>query len=140
MLCNEQDLKLGRLLDGFDVWARDNADAEFDHPVRLPPTEVDESPPLELNLLSGEIKTIIWATGYRPDYSWLSESVLDRKGQIRHDGGVTAAPGMYVMGLPFLRRRKSAFIDGAAADASALSEHLVRYLAEKKPAEMRGAG
>jgi len=139
--CMLADLKLGRLLDGFDAWARYNAvDAKFEDPVRLPPTEVEESPPLELNLLSGEIKTIIWATGYRPDYSWLAVPALDRKGQIRHDGGVTAAPGMYVMGLPFLRRQKSAFIDGAAADASALSEHLVRYLAEKKPAEMRGAG
>jgi putative flavoprotein involved in K+ transport len=140
-LCALADLKLGRLLDGFDAWARDNgSDADFDDPVRLPPTEVEDSPPLELNLLSGEIKTIIWAAGYRPDYSWLAVPVLDRKCQIRHDGGVTAAPGMYVMGLPFLRRRKSAFIDGAAADAGELSEHLASYLAEKSPAQMRGAG
>ena len=55
----------------------------------------------------------IWATGYRPDYSWLDVPVFDRKGRLRHDGGVVAAPGMYVMGLPFLRRRKSSFIDGA---------------------------
>ena len=54
--------------------------------------------------------------------------VLDRKGQIRHDGGVVASPGMYVMGLPFLRRRKSALIDGAGDDARDLSDHLVSYL------------
>ena len=50
---------------------------------------------------------IIWATGFRPDYSWLDVPVLDRKGSIRHDGGVVEAPGMYLMGMPFLRRRKS---------------------------------
>jgi putative flavoprotein involved in K+ transport len=50
--------------------------------------------------------------------------VLDRKGHIRHDGGVTAAPGMYVMGLPFMRRRKSSFIDGAGKDAADLAAHL----------------
>ena len=55
--------------------------------------------------------------------------VLDRKGRIRHDGGVVDAPGMYLMGMQFLRRRKSALIDGAGDDARDLSEHLVRYLA-----------
>ena len=51
---------------------------------------------------SGEIKTIMWATGYSPDYSWLDVPVLDRKGRIRHDGGVVEAPGLYLMGIPFL--------------------------------------
>ena len=55
--------------------------------------------------------------------------VLDRKGQIRHDGGVVASPGLYVMGLPFLRRRKSTLIDGAADDARDLADHLARHLA-----------
>jgi putative flavoprotein involved in K+ transport len=54
--------------------------------------------------------------------------VLDRNGRIRHEGGVVAAPGMYVMGLPFMRRRKSSFIDGAAADAADLAAHLHRSL------------
>ena len=78
---------------------------------------------------SGAIRTIVWATGFRPDYSWLDVPVLDRKGQIRHDGGVVASPGLYVMGLPFLRRRKSALIDGAGDDARDLSDHLAAYLA-----------
>ena len=127
--CMLADLKLTRLLDTFDAWAKaEGRDSEFDLPERLPPTEVDDSPPLELDLASGAIRTIIWATGYRPDYSWLELPILDRKGQLKHDGGVTSAPGVYVMGLPFLRRRKSAFIDGAAADASALSTHLHAFL------------
>jgi putative flavoprotein involved in K+ transport len=56
---------------------------------------------------------------------WLDVPILDRKGRIRHDGGVVAAaPGMYVMGLPFMRRRKSSFIDGAGEDAADLAAHL----------------
>jgi len=81
-----------------------------------------------MDLVKHGIKTIIWATGYRPDYSWLDVPVLDRKGMIRHDGGVTAAPGLYLMGAPFLRRRKSTLIDGAGDDARDLSAHLASYL------------
>jgi len=84
--------------------------------------------PLGLDLRSGEIKTVIWATGFRPDYSWLDVPVLDRKGMIRHDGGVVESPGLYLMGMPFLRRRKSSLIDGAAPDAADLVEHLAGYL------------
>ena len=47
---------------------------------------------------------------------------------IVHDGGVTGAPGLYVLGLPFLRRRRSTLIDGAAADARDLADHLVGHL------------
>ncbi len=128
--CALADLKLGRLLDHFDAWAETaGLNGGMGGPERLPPTRVPASPPLELNLSNGEIRTIVWATGYRPDYSWLKLPVFDRKGQIRHDGGVTEAPGLYVMGLQFLRRRKSAFIDGAAADAADLSAFLSRHLA-----------
>ena len=81
-----------------------------------------------MDLDDGSVKTVIWATGYRPDYSWLDVPVLDRKGRIRHDGGVVQAPGLYVMGLPFMRRRKSSFIDGAGDDAADLAAHLNRSL------------
>ena len=127
--CALSDLKMGRLLDTIDEWASENGlDGEVEAPHRLGPTEVDESPPLGINLANGEIKTIIWATGFHPDYSWLHVPVFDRKGQIRHDGGIVEAPGMYLMGLQFLRRRKSALIDGAGDDARDLSDHLAAYL------------
>ena len=97
--CAMSDLKLGRLLDAFDRWAADNRlDAELDPPHRFAPTVVDEKPPLSLDLAQCNIRTIIWATGYRPDHSWLEVPVLDRKGRIRHDGGIVDAPGMYLMG------------------------------------------
>jgi len=89
---------------------------------------VEVDPSLGIDLRGGAVRTVIWAIGHRSDYSWLDVPVLDRKGRIRHEGGVTEAPGMYVIGLPFLRRRKSSLIDGAGADAPELSEHLARSL------------
>jgi putative flavoprotein involved in K+ transport len=128
-MCALSDLKMGRLLDHIDKWARENGfDDTAEPPHRLPPTRVEEAPPLGMDLAMGEIKTIIWATGYRPDYSWLEVPVLDRKGMVRHDGGVVSSPGMYLMGTQFLRRRKSALIDGAGDDARDLSAHLASYL------------
>jgi putative flavoprotein involved in K+ transport len=128
--CALSDLKMNRLLERIDAWATGHGlDGEVDPPHRFEPTRVDGSPPLLLDLRAEGIRTVVWATGLRPDYSWLDVPVLDRKGRIRHDGGVVVdAPGMYLMGIPFLRRRKSSLIDGAADDARDLSDHLVRYL------------
>jgi putative flavoprotein involved in K+ transport len=132
-VCSLADLKMIRLLDTIDAWATEKGlDGEVAPSHRFEPTVVEESPPLLLDLSRGRIKTIIWATGFRPDYSWLDIPVLDHKGQIRHDGGVIAeAPGLYVMGLPFLRRRKSSLIDGVGDDARDLSAHLSGFLREK---------
>ena len=131
-VCALADLKMKRLLDAIDEWATQNGlDGDTAPSHRLPSTEVEASPPLLLNLARGEIKTIIWATGFRPDYAWLDVPVLDGKGYIRHDGGVAESPGMYVMGMPFLRRRKSSLIDGVGDDARDLSGHLSSYLSER---------
>lgn len=125
-VCALADLKMKRLLTAIDDFvARDNT---------VPPAEtfadtvVDDSPVL-LKKLGGEsIRTVIWATGFRPDYSWLDVPVLDRKGQLDHGGGVVASPGMYVLGLPMMRTRKSSFIQGAQDDATMLVDHLADYL------------
>jgi putative flavoprotein involved in K+ transport len=124
------DLKMDRLLDTFDDWARSHTrDADAGPPERFEPTRAPASPRLGLDLGSGEIRSVIWATGFRPDYSWLDVPVVDRKGHLRHDGGVVDAPGLYAIGLPVLRRRKSTFIHGAEDDAHDLIDHLARYLA-----------
>jgi putative flavoprotein involved in K+ transport len=128
-MCALSDLKINRLLNLIDEWAQANGfDGMVEPPHRLPPTELEEAPPLGLDLASGEIRTIIWATGYRPDYSWLELPVFDRKGMVRHDGGVVSSHGVYLMGVPFLRRRKSTLIDGAGDDARDLSDHLSSHL------------
>lgn len=120
------DLKLQRLLDTFDSWAGSDAVGPAE---RLEPTRVPSTSRLQLDLGSGEIRTIVWATGYRPSYSWLDVPVVDAKGQLRHDGGVVDSPGLYALGLPVLRRRKSTFVHGIEDDARDVIDHLVGYLA-----------
>jgi putative flavoprotein involved in K+ transport len=123
------DLKMNRLLDTFDEWAGAQSDALDVGPVeRFEPTRMPASSRLALDLASGEIKSVVWCTGFRPDYSWLHVPVVDEKGYLRHDGGVIDAPGLYALGLPVLRRRKSTFIHGAGDDARDIVEHLAGYL------------
>lgn len=122
------DLKMNRLLDSFDDWASTRADLDVAPPERFEPTRAPAAPRLSLDLTSGEIRSIVWATGFRPDYRWLHVPVLDRKGRLVHDGGVVASPGLYAIGLPLLRRRKSTFIHGAEDDARDIVEHLARSL------------
>jgi putative flavoprotein involved in K+ transport len=122
------DLKLTRLLDGFDEWARTNGrDADVGEPERLAPTGVPASNRLRLDLRTGEIASIVWATGFRPDYSWLDVPVVDGKGHLRHQGGVVDSPGLYALGLPVLRRRKSTFIHGIEDDAREVIAHLLDF-------------
>jgi putative flavoprotein involved in K+ transport len=128
-VCALADLKMGRMLAAIDEWIDENEDASsFGAAQRFAETKVDESPPLLLNLNKEGIRTILWATGFRPDYSWLDVPVLNYKGLMKHDGGVTDSPGLYVIGLPVLRRRKSSFIHGVEDDARDLCEHLNSYL------------
>src|SRR5215831_18752533 len=90
-MCALSDLKMGRLLDLIDKWAQENGlDDAAEPPHRPPPTRVEGTPPLGMDLTSGEIKTIVWATGYRPDHAWLKVPVFDRKGNVCHDGGIVA--------------------------------------------------
>jgi len=127
------DLKMERLLDTFDEWAKtDGYDAEAGPPERFAPTREPEATRLQLDLRSGEIRAVVWATGFRPDYRWLDVPVLDAKGQLRHEGGVVDSPGLYALGLPVLRRRRSTFICGIEDDAREVIEHLARFLAVRR--------
>jgi putative flavoprotein involved in K+ transport len=127
------DLKMERLLDTFDEWAETEGQcAEVGPPERFAATRVPESTRLQLDLGSGEIRTIVWATGYRPDYRWLDVPVVNVKGQLNHEGGVVDSPGLYALGLPVLRRRKSTFICGIEDDAREVIQHLAGYLAVRR--------
>jgi putative flavoprotein involved in K+ transport len=124
------DLKMERLLDTFDEWARANArGVDVGAPERFEPTRVPDSSPLQIDLRSGGIRSVVWATGFHPDYSWLHVPVVDEKGHLQHEGGVVASPGLYALGLPLLRRRKSTFIHGIEDDAREIIDHLAGYLA-----------
>ncbi len=120
------DLKQQRLFDRIDDYVTEHGlDRQVGEPERPGPTMLG-TVPTELALR--QFATVIWATGFRPTYPWLDEAAFDRKGRLVHDGGVGAIPGLYVMGLPFLRRRKSSFIDGVGPDAADLAAHLRAHL------------
>ena len=134
------DLKMNRLLDHIDDWAeRSGVADQVRASHRFAPTRVAERPKLSLDLAKGSIKTIIWATGFRPDHSWLDVPVFDRRGRIEHDGGVVKAPGIYLIGMPMLRTRRSSLIDGAGADARVLSAHLASVLDRSSARQTRVA-
>lgn len=87
--------------------------------------------PRAVNLRDGGVNTVVWATGYRREYPWLQIPLLDQQGEIIHRGGVTAHPGLYVLGLHFMRRRNSAFLDGVGADAADLTDHIIQRRARR---------
>ena len=104
-------------------------DGEVDPPHRPEPTRVEASPPLGLDLARAGSARSSGRPGFARTTPGCEVPVLDRKGRIRHDGGVvTEAPGLYLLGLPFLRRRKSSLIDGVGDDARDLSAHLAAHL------------
>ncbi len=124
-VCDLADLKLNRLLGTIDEFAGGSGE-------RFEPTKAPDAP-LDIDLGSGEIRTVLWATGIKPDHAFLDVPVFDARGRLKHDGGVTPWPGLYVTGLPVLRRRRSTFIDGAAADAADITDHLAGHLAARTP-------
>jgi putative flavoprotein involved in K+ transport len=126
-VCALADLKLARLLDTLDAWALETG-LEAPPPERFPRTAVPDEPVTELDLERDGIRSVLWATGYKAELSWLEAPVLNQRGRLIHDGGVTRVPGLYLIGMPFLRRRKSTLIDGADADARDLVEHLAAHL------------
>jgi putative flavoprotein involved in K+ transport len=114
--CAEADARLARLL------------ARLDPGAPPPPPVRPGRSPLTLDLERECIGTVIWATGYRRDWRWLKLPVTDAAGELIHFGGITPAPGLYALGLRFLRRRNSSFLDGVGADAAELAGHILDHL------------
>jgi putative flavoprotein involved in K+ transport len=127
-VCTLADLKMNRFLDRADEWAK-TVSLDLPFAIRPQPTPVPDTPTLALDLTTGAVRTVVWATGFRPDYSWLELPVLDGSGRLRHHNGVvTEAPGLYALGLPMLRTRASTYIHGAASDTEAVADRLVAHL------------
>ena len=129
-VCALADLKLNRLVRTLDAAATAlGIDAEVAPAERFTPTRVAGQPATEVDLAGAGIRAVIWATGLRPDHGWIDLPVFDHAGRIRHHGGAIAgAPGLYVLGLNVLRRRRSSYIGGAAHDTDELAGHLHRHL------------
>ncbi len=122
-------LDLNRLLLSIDEWIEQN-DSGYEIPAeRFEPTQIDKAPEMTLNLSDGEIRTIIWATGYKDDFSFLKAPVFDPRDRLRHNGGIVIdGAGLYTMGSTFMRRRQSSFISGAVDDARELSDHIAAFI------------
>jgi len=120
------DAKLASLLSRLDRVAENTGIAGLvDEPEPFEPLwPAFVEAPTDLDLRAAGIDSVVWATGYRRTYSWLKIPLLDARGELRHHGGVTPCAGVYAIGLPFQRTRKSAFIDGVGADARVLATHI----------------
>ncbi|MEN3540803.1 NAD(P)-binding domain-containing protein [Microbispora sp. ZYX-F-249] len=143
------DVRLRRVLSRIDAYAASTPELDPTVTAGAPqfhPTVAAEAPELApiAAVLPGDgparldlrrFAAVVWATGLRPGYPWLQVPVLDHTGRILHRRGVTAAPGLYALGLRFQHRRDATFIDGARHDAAYLADHLTR----RRPARTRAA-
>ncbi len=120
------DLKEQRLLRRIDDLVDEQALAgQVGSAVEPEPTHVG-NPATELPMAA--FSTVVWATGHRPSFAWLDPAAFDRRGRVAHTGGVASLPGLYLLGLPFLRRRRSNLLGGLGPDAADLLVHLRRHL------------
>lgn len=127
--CAAADEAMWRMLGRIEEYAdRHHAHATEEF-VRPEPTSVPGCPPT-LDLDAEGISTVVWATGYLPNYDYLRLPIVGPDGRLIQTGGVTPVDGVYAVGLPFMRKRKSAFIDGVGEDAAVIVSHIEAYLVD----------
>ncbi|MFW6773499.1 flavin-containing monooxygenase [Nocardioides sp. CPCC 205120] len=141
----EGDAKYLALLDAADEYVGKNGlDLPTEPDARLlgPDPDSVRDPLRSLDLASAGVTSIVWATGFRPDYGWLQVDAFDETGRPRHRRGVSTEPGVYFLGLPWLSRRGSSFIWGVWHDAKFVADHLSTqrsYLQYEAPADAAGS-
>jgi putative flavoprotein involved in K+ transport len=129
------------VLDEADAYvARNGLDLPEEPEARNiePDPQCVTDPILELNLAEAGITSIVWATGFAVDFSWLKVDAIDKEGKPKHQRGISAEPGVYFLGLPWQTRRGSSFIWGVWHDARFLADHIStqrKYLAYKTSAQ-----
>ena len=139
------DANLMSLLDEADTYVlRNGIDLPEEPEARTigADPECVTNPIRELDLAEAGITSIIWATGYAVDYSWLKVGAFDEKGRPKHQRGVSVEPGIYFLGLPWQSRRGSSFIWGVWHDAQYLADRIAtqrRYLEYHAGAQPRSS-
>lgn len=121
------DENLLALLDAADAWVeRNGVDLPEEPEARFIPPDPDcvTHPLTELDLKQAGVTSIIWATGYAVDFSWLHVDTFDENGKPLHQRGVSKEPGVYFLGLPWLSSRGSSFIWGVWHDARRIADHI----------------
>jgi putative flavoprotein involved in K+ transport len=116
------DARLKDMLKAFDTYCtatgRSALDFEWPEPLRLKSRT-------ELDVQREGIGTVIWTTGYRPEYRWVDLPVFDEMGFPIQVDGCTAVEGLYFMGVPWMRKFKSAILYGVAEDAELVAQHII---------------
>ena len=115
------------LLDAADAYIeRNGLDLPEEPEARqtFPEPDCVTQPILELDLAKAGVTSIIWATGFAVDYSWLKVDAFDDNGKPQHQRGVSSEPGVYFLGLPWQSRRGSSFIWGVWHDAKYVADHI----------------
>jgi putative flavoprotein involved in K+ transport len=118
--------------DHIDGYGIDAASPDCDHAER-PNHQLGPSP-RHLDMIAAGIRTVIWCVGFGPDTEWIDLPVLNDRGHVVSKAGVTAIPGFYTLGAPWLTHRGSGILYGVGTDASRIARHLVAFLHCKSPA------
>ncbi|MGH2856736.1 MAG: NAD(P)-binding domain-containing protein [Solirubrobacteraceae bacterium] len=124
------DEAFARFVERVEGWLADHgeqADAP-EHRPALPDPPAASDGQFQVDLVTAGIASIIWATGFQPSFEWVHVPILDDRGAPVHHRGITASRGLYVLGLPWLHRQRSAFIRGAEEDARHIAAHLATVL------------
>ena len=124
------DENLAKGDEGIDAFTRLVDHYIFEHGLAAP--EESRTTPVasamtsvgQLDIRTAGITSVIWATGYRYDFSWVKYPVLDDKGTPIHRRGVTTVPGLHFLGLRLLHKVKSAFLRGVGEDAAYLAQNI----------------
>ena len=95
--------------------------------------------PLTLSLQQAGIGSVVWCIGFAPDFGWLDAPVFNGRGQPQHERGVTALPGLYFLGLPWLHTWGSGRFSGVARDAQYLAEVIAGERSTQVPATLPAA-
>jgi putative flavoprotein involved in K+ transport len=117
------DKGLAELLSKIDAYIDTNVDGPVQVAEQVIPVATPDTPE-QIIFRDAGISSVIWAAGYERRYPWLHLPILNERGDIEHKHGVTAEPGVVVLGMRFQSRKGSNLIDGVGADAAALAEYL----------------
>ncbi len=129
-----------RFADEFSAWFKKMIDtyiAEKGIICEPPETDPDDLPAtlsgfpesmVNLNLGEQNISTVIWATGYTADFNWISPCITNENKVPVHQHGISPVKGLYFIGFPWLRTRKSGIIYGMEDDASFIVDQMLRFI------------
>ena len=121
---------LGQIDDLIETEGIDAPDPEF---VPRDPEAISVESVRELDLEAANVRTVVWATGFRFDFGWVEPATFDEYGYPVHDRGVTDTPGLYFLGLPWLHTAGSSLLFGIGGDAEHVADDILSRLEQAAP-------